>query len=298
MNRAAASNVHAAKPGWMERDDSLEAFPADHGRRRSGVIPVRQRPRAGGRRGELAHRPGAYRDRLCDRRRRLPAHPGAVRRIRGPDRHRLRPAGEKQRRLPRPGGVCRRRLDLVWRLFALAGFPRRQPASVDRFRLDVRREAQRPRGARFGRTDAARGNEAADRRGRGRASARRQGAVRVPRPDPDRPAGVRHELGLPAGLARRRSDHPERGGRALTLPPRRWSPSVVVLHWINAALIIGLLAVGWLMTHAVFDAAATFNLYQWHKSLGFSALALTALRIAARLRRPAPDSVPGWEGRP
>jgi len=83
----------------------------------------------------------------------------------------------------------------------------------------------------------------------------------------------------------------------LTLPPRRWSPSVVVLHWINAALIIGLLAHGWIMTHAVFGAAATFNLYQLHKSLGFSALALTALRIAARLRRPAPNPVPGWGGR-
>jgi cytochrome b561 len=83
----------------------------------------------------------------------------------------------------------------------------------------------------------------------------------------------------------------------LTLPPQRWGVSVVVLHWINAALIIGLLAHGWIMTHAVFGAAATFNLYQLHKSLGFSALALTALRIAARLRRPAPNPVPGWGGR-
>ena len=51
------------------------------------------------------------------------------------------------------------------------------------------------------------------------------------------------------------------------------------------------------MTHAVFDAARTFDLYQQHKSLGFLALALTALRLAARLRYPAPEPVSGWEGR-
>jgi cytochrome b561 len=71
----------------------------------------------------------------------------------------------------------------------------------------------------------------------------------------------------------------------------------VALHWINAALILELLAHGWLMTHAVFGAATTFDLYQWHKSLGFSALALTVIRIVARLVSRAPPPVAGWEGR-
>jgi cytochrome b561 len=31
------------------------------------------------------------------------------------------------------------------------------------------------------------------------------------------------------------------------------------------------------------DTATTFDLYQWHKSLGFAALALTVPRLAARL---------------
>ncbi len=71
----------------------------------------------------------------------------------------------------------------------------------------------------------------------------------------------------------------------------------MALHWINAALILELLVHGWLMTHAVFGAAATFDLYQWHKSLGFAALTLTVIRIVARLQFPAPKRVSGWEGR-
>ncbi len=76
----------------------------------------------------------------------------------------------------------------------------------------------------------------------------------------------------------------------------RWSPAIVVLHWINAALILALLALGWVMTHSPFGAGTTFDLYQQHKSLGFAALALTALRLAARLASAAPARVSGWEG--
>ncbi len=72
--------------------------------------------------------------------------------------------------------------------------------------------------------------------------------------------------------------------------------TVIVLHWINAALILGLLALGWTMTHSPFGAGTTFDLYQEHKSLGFASLALTALRIVARLFSTAPARVSGWEG--
>lgn len=76
----------------------------------------------------------------------------------------------------------------------------------------------------------------------------------------------------------------------------RWSPTIAVLHWINAALIVTLLGLGWIMMHSPFAAGTTFNLYQAHKSLGFTALALTALRIAARAASAAPAPVSGWEG--
>jgi cytochrome b561 len=83
----------------------------------------------------------------------------------------------------------------------------------------------------------------------------------------------------------------------LTARPPRWSAAVVALHWLNAALIIALLALGWAMTHRVFDAGTSFDLYQSHKSLGFVALALTVLRLLVRLLQPAPARAPGFEGR-
>ena len=50
------------------------------------------------------------------------------------------------------------------------------------------------------------------------------------------------------------------------------------------------------MTHSPFGAGTTFDLYQVHKSLGFAALALTALRIARAPPPPRPRAFSGWEG--
>ena len=72
-----------------------------------------------------------------------------------------------------------------------------------------------------------------------------------------------------------------------------------MLHWLAGALILFLLAEGWAMIYAGFDAATTFNLYQLHKSIGFVVLALTAARLAARAAFTAPAAAPGsaWEQR-
>jgi cytochrome b561 len=81
--------------------------------------------------------------------------------------------------------------------------------------------------------------------------------------------------------------------------PERWSGLIISLHWAAGAVILALLALGWIMIYGGLDSAATFDLYQWHKSLGFAALALTAPRLAARLvssSPPAPAS-PRWERR-
>jgi cytochrome b561 len=81
--------------------------------------------------------------------------------------------------------------------------------------------------------------------------------------------------------------------------PARWSGPIIWLHWIGAAIIIALIAIGWAMIYGGLGAATTFDLYQWHKSIGFVALALTAARLAARFAGsspPAPVS-PGWERR-
>ncbi len=70
--------------------------------------------------------------------------------------------------------------------------------------------------------------------------------------------------------------------------PCVWSLPVATLHWLGAALILALIGLGFVMIHAPLDAAAKFDLYQFHKSLGFLALALTAAHLAARIPVEAP----------
>lgn len=81
-------------------------------------------------------------------------------------------------------------------------------------------------------------------------------------------------------------------------PAARWSGLIILLHWAGAAIILALIAMGWLMVYGGLDAASTFDLFQWHKSLGFAALALTAARLAARVAGSSPPPVsPSWERR-
>ena len=70
--------------------------------------------------------------------------------------------------------------------------------------------------------------------------------------------------------------------------PARWSAPVIVLHGSAGALTLALVALGAVMIYAPLDAGAKFDLYQWHKSLGFLALALTAAHLVARLAAVAP----------
>jgi len=81
--------------------------------------------------------------------------------------------------------------------------------------------------------------------------------------------------------------------------PARWSGLIISLHWAAAAIILALLALGWVMVYGGLDAAATFDLYQWHKSFGFAALAFTAARLAARSVSSAPPAPVSrrWERR-
>lgn len=81
--------------------------------------------------------------------------------------------------------------------------------------------------------------------------------------------------------------------------PSRWGGLIISLHWAGAAIILALIALGWAMVYGGFDSASTFDLYQWHKSFGFVALALTAARLAARFAgsAPPPPPSPRWERR-
>ena len=117
-------------------------------------------------------------------------------------------------------------------------------------------------------------------------------AARLRGEDQHRQARFRHEFGLSAGLAGGRAGDLERGRRALTAEarPARWSGLIISLHWAGAAIILALIALGWAMVYGGLDAASTFDLYQWHKSFGFVALALTAARLAARFAGSSPPA--------
>jgi cytochrome b561 len=84
-----------------------------------------------------------------------------------------------------------------------------------------------------------------------------------------------------------------------TARPERWSGTIILLHWLTGAIILALIALGWLMVYGGLGAATTFDLYQWHKSFGFVALALTAARLIARWLTSAPlaAAAPAWEKR-
>ncbi|PTW55760.1 cytochrome b561 [Breoghania corrubedonensis] len=72
----------------------------------------------------------------------------------------------------------------------------------------------------------------------------------------------------------------------------------IAFHWAMVALILSLFALGLYMTGLPQTDPGTFALYQLHKSLGFTILALVAVRLLWRLSSPAPQLPSGmamWE---
>jgi cytochrome b561 len=86
------------------------------------------------------------------------------------------------------------------------------------------------------------------------------------------------------------------GAAALDYDGARYSRGAVWLHWIIAGLIVVNLALGFL--HEDFARPTRSVMMGWHKSIGFTVLGLTLVRIAWRLghRPPAFDPVlKRWE---
>ena len=75
---------------------------------------------------------------------------------------------------------------------------------------------------------------------------------------------------------------------------RRYSLIAIFLHWTIAALLAFQIAVG----SALEDlGAGGFALFQLHKSIGITILALTVARVVVRYTRPRPPPVEGgWQG--
>jgi len=80
---------------------------------------------------------------------------------------------------------------------------------------------------------------------------------------------------------------------------QRYGAVAQTLHWLIAALIVVMFGLGWYMEPLPLGPRK-FELYQIHKSLGLTILALAVLRLAWRLFNPAPPlpaHMQPWERR-
>jgi len=73
----------------------------------------------------------------------------------------------------------------------------------------------------------------------------------------------------------------------------RYSKIAMILHWIIAFMIIGLIVFGLLMTNP--DTSNRFVLYQLHKSFGIMVLLLSILRLMWRLSHKPPPLPEGMK---
>lgn len=80
---------------------------------------------------------------------------------------------------------------------------------------------------------------------------------------------------------------------------RHWGVVSKGLHWIMALMIVAMLAVGFYMTSEGLSRSVRFDLYQMHKSFGFTVMALAVLRLVWRLtceKTPTlPAGMPTWQ---
>jgi cytochrome b561/polyisoprenoid-binding protein YceI len=81
----------------------------------------------------------------------------------------------------------------------------------------------------------------------------------------------------------------------------RYTTVAIALHWLTALAILAMIPMGWWMSEAIAhpDSQATaYRVFQLHKSIGFTILALTLVRIVWRLTHrtpPLPEGMKGWE---
>ena len=81
-------------------------------------------------------------------------------------------------------------------------------------------------------------------------------------------------------------------------PIPSYRPLARLLHWGMAALILGLIAAGFVMVQEGLPRALQNTLFVAHKNIGLVVLALVLVRLAYRAVNPAPPlppSVTGWQ---
>lgn len=73
--------------------------------------------------------------------------------------------------------------------------------------------------------------------------------------------------------------------------PQAWGRISIALHWLTALLILGLAAVGLIMTELP-TSPLKMQIYGLHKSFGLTVLALTVLRLSWRMLAGTPEAIP------
>jgi cytochrome b561 len=73
--------------------------------------------------------------------------------------------------------------------------------------------------------------------------------------------------------------------------PRHYDATARLFHWIAAALVLSLFAIGTYMTGLDFSDWKV-GLYTWHESIGLTLFLLTLARLVQRFRRPPPPLPP------
>lgn len=72
----------------------------------------------------------------------------------------------------------------------------------------------------------------------------------------------------------------------------RWPKSVAALHWLSAALLVGLAGAGFVMTDLPNDSSTRLLLSRLHTVGGLTLMLLTVARIVVRARAQAPGALP------
>ena len=70
-----------------------------------------------------------------------------------------------------------------------------------------------------------------------------------------------------------------------------YTRAAITLHWVGAGLILAGLVVGWTMTEMPISPQR-LKVYNYHKWLGVTVLALALLRLVVRIARPPPAPPP------
>jgi len=80
----------------------------------------------------------------------------------------------------------------------------------------------------------------------------------------------------------------------------RYTTTAVILHWLVAILVIGMIAFGWWMQEIPKEPVGQrVNAYNLHKSIGMTVLLLMLVRVLWRATHPPPGlpPMPQWQAR-